>query len=359
MIRFQFYRRENTTARINYVIPIASFILALLVSSVLLIIQGIQPVEAYKILFLSPIADRFGIIRLANVSSILLLASLAVYVPLKANLYNIGAEGQLYIGAILSVWIGVTVDAGGIVLIPLMIVGSMIGGGMYGAIPGYLRAKWGVNEILVTLLSIFIAYGINRFLVLGPLAREDGGFPASEKLPESGLLPEIGGPHIGIIFAAMMLISTYIFFNKTSIGYKSMIYGSNPSAAKLSGISEYKVILVIMIFGSLLAGVSGMIVLSGELERLRLTIGPGYGLLAVAIAFLGRNGVPQVTAAGLLFSFLSVGGRFLEAQLSVPIALIDVIQATMVIALVSGEFIKERRISIDLNSESREGNQYE
>jgi len=253
-------------------------------------------------------------------------------------------------------WIGVSVDARSVILIPLMVIGSMIAGGIYGAVPGYLRARWGINEILVTLLSIFIAYGINRFLVLGPLAREGGGFPASEKLPASGLLPEIGGPHIGIIFAAVALISTYIFFSKTALGYKCIIYGSNPSAAKLSGISEYRVILVIMTFGSLLAGVSGMIVLSGEIERLRLTIGPGYGLTAIAIAFLGRNGVPQLTAAGLLFSFLLVGGRFLEAQLSVPIALIDVIQAILIIILVSGEFIKERKLSIRLNSASQGGN---
>lgn len=346
--------REDTPRWLVYGTPVFTVVAALAVSAIALVVLEVDPIAAYETMFVQTITTKFGIEQTLIKAVPLILTGLAVYLPLKAGLWNIGAEGQLYMGAIVGTWIGINVGVPIYLRLPALLLGAAIAGGVWAGIPGWLRAKWDINEIITTLLLSFVAIQLASYMVRGPMQGGQGNFPVSEMLPTAGQLPVLfgSGVHAGIVVAVAMVVLTYVLVNTTRLGFEIAFVGSNHEAAEQAGMSTFKVYLLVFLLGGAFAGLAGIGEVAGVQGRLRPDFSPGYGFTAIPIALLGRNGAFRVLLAGLFFALIFVGGSSMEIQFGVPAALVEVIQALIILFLITAEFFKA--YSVDLTIERPE-----
>jgi simple sugar transport system permease protein len=338
--------RERVPRWLAYGTPLFTVLAALLVSAVALVALGVDPVAAYGTMFVGTLTQPFGLTQTLIRAVPLVLTGLAVYLPRRAGLWNIGAEGQLFLGAIAGTWIGLSVDAPGPVLVPLLLAGAAVAGGLWGLVPGLLRARRGVNEIIVTLMLSFVGVEFAGYLVRGPLRGGQGNFPVSATLPDAALLPALGDVHAGVLVALGATVAISLLLGRTTTGYEIAVTGSNADAARGSGIDTGRVYVLVFVVAGALAGMAGAIEIAGIQERLRPNFSPGYGFTAIPIALLGRRGAFRVLLAGLFFAVLVVGGSSMEIAFDVPAALVEVIQALVILFLITAEFFKRYRVEL-------------
>lgn len=345
--------REDVPTWLVYGTPVITVVAALAVSSIALIVLDVSPLAAYERMFVGTLTSEFGLTETARKAVPLVLTGLAVYLPLKAGLWNIGAEGQMFLGAIVGTWIGVTVSAPIYVLLPLMFLGAVVAGAFWAGVPAWLRAKWDINEIITTLLLTFVAGSVKNYLVRGPMQGGRGNFPQSEMLPAAGSLPNIPGTgvHAGFLVALLMVIATYLLMNSTRLGFEINFVGSNHEAATQAGMSKYRVYMFVFLAAGAFAGMAGISEMAGVHERLRAGYAPEYGFTAIPIALLGRNGAFKVLLAGVFFAVLFVGGSSMEVAFGVPAALVDVIQALIILFLITAEFFKRYHVGLRIERE--------
>jgi simple sugar transport system permease protein len=342
--------REDVPRWIEWGTPVFTIISALLVGVVALLPLGVNPINTYWLMFVDPLTSIDSISSVLVRTVPLVLAGLAVYIPLKANLWNIGAEGQIYIGAIVGTAIALTVDAAMYVLLPLSLLGATLAGFVWGAIPGYLRAKFGTNEIIVTLMMTFVGIQLNEYVIQGPLQSPDQQFPVGERLPSAALLPTLFGDlHAGFLVAIVAVVAVYILMAKTKFGFEITFVGSNPLAARQAGISKFWVYFLVLAIGGALAGIAGQIEIAGNHSRLRSGFSPDYGFTAIPIALLGRNGPFRVLLAAMFFALLFVGGSSVQIIYNVPPALINIIQALIILFLITSNFFKDYKVDVKIN----------
>jgi simple sugar transport system permease protein len=343
--------REDVPAWLAYGTPVFTVVAALAVSAVALVVLDVNPVAAYATMFVETSTTVFGLEQTLVKAVPLILTGLAVYVPLKAGLWNIGAEGQLYVGAIVGTWIGVNVALPIYLRLPLLLLGAAVAGGVWAGVPGWLRAKWDINEIITTLLLSFVAIELASYVVRGPMQGGEGNFPVSDLLPTAGRLPTVFGTdvHAGLAVALLMVVGTYVLVRTTRFGFEVTFVGSNHEAAEGAGMSTYKVYVAVFLLGGAFAGLAGIGEVAGVQGRLRPDFSPGYGFTAIPIALLGRNGAFRVLLAGLFFALLFVGGSSMEVQYGVPAALVGVIQALIILFLITAEFFKRYRVDLSID----------
>jgi simple sugar transport system permease protein len=342
--------REHTPRWLTYAAPVLTVLAALAVSAVVLLVIDINPLAAYSMMFVETPTTRLGLSQTLIATVPLVLAGLAVYLPLKAGLFNIGAEGQLVFGALAGTWVGLNVSLPGVALIPLMLLAGAAGGGALAAIPAWLRAKYDVNEIITSLLLSFVALQILSYMVRGPMKSKQGNFPQTARLSEAATLPELyERVHLGLIVAVLIVVLTYLLMTRTRLGFEINFIGSNDEAAVQAGMSKYNVYLLVFVLGGAFAGIGGISEISGVQGRLRAGFEPGYGFTAIPIALLGRNSAIKVLGASLFFALLFTGGKNMEIFLGIPAALVEVIQALIILFLITGEFFKQYRIGISID----------
>jgi simple sugar transport system permease protein len=344
--------RSTQPRWLTYATPVLTIGAALAVGAVALVALGVNPLAAYGTMFVGTLTSTFGVTETLVKAVPLVLTGLAVYVPLKAGLWNIGAEGQLYVGAIVGTWVGLNVDAGAVVLLPLALVGAGVAGALYGAVPGYLRARYGVNEIIVSLMLTFVGVRIASYLVRGPMRGGEGNFPVSAGLPDAAQLPTVAGTslHAGVLVTLALVGLVALFVSRSRTGFEVTFVGANADAARGMGMNTAWIYVLVFAVGGALAGLAGSMEIMGVQERLRPEFSPGYGFTAIPIALLGRNGAGRVLLAGLFFALLFVGGSSMEVAFVVPAALVDVVQALVVLFLITAEFFKRYRLSVSFST---------
>jgi len=345
--------RETLPTWLAYGAPLFTVLAALVVAAIPLLWIGVNPILAYDEIFFGTPSDLAGIADILTTTVPLFLAGLAVYIPLKAGLWNIGAEGQIYVGAVVGTYVGLNLGAPSYVLLPVMVVAAGAAGAAYGAIPGYLRAEHDVNEIISSLMLTFAATTFTGYLLRGPMQGR-GGQTATNRLPDAAQFATVLHPrlHVGVVALAVVAAFGYLLLNRTRLGYEITLIGANPAAATQSGISRYRIYVTVFLVGGALSGLAGIIEIAGVHGRLFESFSPGYGFTAIAVALLGRNGVFRVLLAAAFFGVLTAGGTTLAITQDVPSALIDVIIALTILFLLTSEFVKEYRISLDPGRES-------
>ncbi|MGQ3413691.1 ABC transporter permease [Natrinema sp. LN54] len=348
--------RDSTPRWLDYGAPVLTILAALFVAAIPLLWIGANPILVYEQIFLDSLLDLGGIADILTTATPLFLAGLSVYIPLKAGLWNIGAEGQLYVGAIVGTYIGLNYGVPSYVLLVLMVLSSGLAAALYGAIPGYLRAEHDVNEIISSLMLTFAATTFAGYLLRGPLQGR-GGQTATDRLPDAAELPTVLHPrlHVGVGILAIAAVLGTLLLTRTRLGYEITFIGSNPAAAKQAGISSYKIYILVFLIGGFLAGLAGIIEIAGVHGRLFESFSPGYGFTAVAVALLGRNGVFRVLLAALFFGVLTAGGTTVAITMDVPNALVDVIVALTILFLLTAEFITEYRLAVTFGSKPDSG----
>jgi general nucleoside transport system permease protein len=323
-------------------IPFLSGGLAFVVAAIILLLAGVDPVNAYGIMLKGAFGSLRGIADTLVKTTSLLLVSLAVAVAFKCRIWNIGAEGQLYMGALGATLIGISIIGSVPVLgIIAMVAVGFTFGGSFGLIPAALKVKLGVNEIIVTVLLNFVVFLFIAYLLHGPLKDPNTLFnPYSPAILPQSQLPIIlphTRLHAGIVIAALATVAVYILLSKTKIGFEIKSVGANIKAARYAGMNVAKSVFVVMGISGGLAGVAGALLVSGVQHLLIEGISPGYGFIAVIIALLGRNRPVGVAIAAFFFSALISGSEVMYRTLGVPSSFAITLQALVLIFVLIGE----------------------
>jgi general nucleoside transport system permease protein len=315
--------------------PLIAIAAALMVGAGLIIIAGKSPIAAYGALFQEAIANYYGFSNTLTKTTPLLLTSLGVLVALKAGQFNIGGEGQIYMGGLGSALVGLYVKGLPLVIhLPLALLAGFLLGAIWGLIPGYLKAVRGVNEVITTLLLNYIAQYFISYLVQGPMIAPGAPSPFSPKLPESAQLPTIlpqTQTHAGILIALIAAGILWVVFARSPLGYQIEAVGQNPTAARYAGMSVERTIMLVLALAGGLAGLAGASEVMGLKYRLFENFSGGYGFDAIAIAFLSRGSIPGVVFTSLFFGALRSGANVMQRSADVPVTIVYAIQGLTVL----------------------------
>jgi ABC-type uncharacterized transport system permease subunit len=347
-------------------ISILAILFALTLLSLLFIAAGVNPFVAYMQIFSYSFVNPFGLPLTINKAIFLLLCTYAFIIPYKAGLWNIGMTGQLYAGSICA--FAIVVAFGGKALgnpvlspglvIPLMLIGAAVGGMVVGAIAGFLKGKFNVNEIVVTMMLNFIAFWLVSFMIKegGPFMKS-GGEGESFSLPESIFAPLIQGVPFTIFIALGLAVLLYYLFAKTRIGYQIKAYGLSPSAARYAGIKTTMIPLVVFIMGGAIAGLAGYHYFAAVPGLYKIPKSYGefgdlafYGIICGLIS-LG-NPIAAIPVA-LLFGGLSNGGRFVQGQLHMSFGVDYALLGVLMISLVAFQFFYRYKFTWVLTDKER------
>ncbi|MEA5574843.1 ABC transporter permease [Anabaena sp. UHCC 0451] len=324
----------TTCNRLQNLLPILSSLiaitLALLVGAGLILLAGANPIIAYTALFQESLTTYFGFGNTLTKMTPLLFTSLGVLVALKGGQFNIGGEGQIYLGALGSSLIGLYIQGiPAFIHIPLALFAGFIFGAVWGWFPGYLKAIKGINEVITTLLLNYIAINLISYLVQNPLKAANAPSPYTELIAKTAQLPIIlpqSLAHAGILLALITAVILWILLVKTPLGYQINTVGFNPIAARYAKISVERTIMLVMSLAGGLAGLAGACEVMGLKYRLFAQVSPGYGFDAIAIAFLSRGNIWGVVLTSLFFASLRSGANIMQRSAGVPITVVSAIQ---------------------------------
>jgi simple sugar transport system permease protein len=335
---------------INRVLPVVSSLLAIVaalaVGAGLIAIAGVNPLEAYSILFNEALLNYYGLGNTLTKTAPLLLTSLGVLIALKAGQFNIGGEGQIYMGGLGSALMGLYVQGLPALLhVPLALVGGFLFGALWGLIPGYLKAIRGVNEVITTLLLNYVAQYWVSYLVSGVLMEKNAPSPFSPQIAPTAQLPILlpqTQTHAGIVIGLLATLLVWIGLTFTPFGYQIEAVGQNPTAARYAGISVKKTIIAAMTIAGGLAGLAGAGEVLGLRYRLFENFSPGYGFDAIAIALLSRGNLAGVVLISLFFGALRSGANVMQRSAGVPVTVVYAIQGLTVL-FIAISLVLERR----------------
>ncbi|ACR79186.1 MULTISPECIES: ABC transporter permease [Kosmotoga] len=369
-MRLRIEKRANIPAYMNLLVPVVSIAFSLLVMGIILVIffQGRgqtwgeafrETLSAYKEMFSWPFGNIYGLYQTLVKMIPLAFVGLGLSFAYRMKIWNIGGEGQLYMGAFAATW-GALYLFNGIESKPLMIflllVMGAIFGGLWGAIPAFMKAFAKTDEIVVTLMLNYVAIFWVDYLVYGPWKDPKGyNFPITAEFPESARLPALfnGEVHIGIIFVIILAFILQYVYSRTKWGFNSRIVGDNPMAAKYSGIDVKTYTIVSLIISGMIAGMGGAVQMMGIQHRLQHGFSPGYGYTAIIIAWLAKLNPIGVLVAAFLFGGLLVGNEQLQMFFGLPLSLVYIFQGLVLFSLLGGESIFRYRIRFVKEEEVR------
>jgi simple sugar transport system permease protein len=272
-----------------------------------------------------------------------IFGGLAVALGFRAGVFNIGAEGQIFVGAIFSAYVGYSVKGlPAIIHIPLAILAGMVGGGLWGFIPGWLKAKTGGHEVINTIMMNYVAFRLSDWLLRGPMKRPNSFNPISPTIEPSAMLPRFFEDpirfHLGFFIALFFAWLVYWFLFKTRWGFDLRTVGANPNAARYAGMSVTLGMVMAMTLSGALAGLAGTNEVLGVNHNLAMAFSSGYGFDSIALALLGKNHPVGVVLSALLFGILRNGATRMQLAGGIPIDIISIMQA-MILAFIAAPAI--------------------
>ncbi|MHA1567654.1 MAG: ABC transporter permease [Alphaproteobacteria bacterium] len=329
--------------------PLAAVAITICTGVILLSFRGVPPGKALFFLYLSPFSSAFNISEVFLKMAPLLLIAQGLAIGFRAKIWNIGAEGQLLLGAIGASLLPIFFnDSQNPLMLPAMaLLGGCFGMG-WAAIAAWLRARFNANEILVTLMLNSIALQLLFYLVSGPLRDPFGfNFPQSALFPNVGMLPLLVDGlrvNISIFFAVIAALMAWIFVERSMIGYKLEVGGTAPDAARYAGFGEGRAIWIALLIGGAAAGLAGAFEVSGPLGQLQRNISPGYGFAAIIVAFLGGLRAIGIFFAAFFMAVIFVGGDIAQTSAGVPFAVNIVLQGTLLVTYLAARVFVDYRV---------------
>jgi len=329
--------------------PVIALLLTLLAGVILFWFMGVDPGKALYAFFVEPLTSRYGWAELGVKATPLVLIGVALAIGFRAGVWNIGAEGQLTLGAIFGGGVGLLFhEDDGFHVLPLMLAAGILGGMLWAAIPAYLRTRFNANEILVSLMLTYVAILLLSMLVHGPWRDPDGfNFPESRVFGDSATLPLIVSGtrlHLGWLIALLFVAGTWLMMARSLIGFQVKVVGSAPAAGRYAGFSVNHVIWFTLLLGGGASGLAGLIEVSGPIGQLLPSISPGYGFTAIIVAFVGRLHPVGVLLAGLLMALSYLGGESAQITLNLPLAVTGVFQGMLLFFLLACDVLILHRI---------------
>ncbi|MSS69901.1 MAG: ABC transporter permease [Candidatus Latescibacteria bacterium] len=322
-------------------------LLSLIVCGLIIALSGGDPAEALAALAVGAFGSAEGIASTLMKATPLMLVGLGVAFGLRAGLFNIGGEGQLYVGGIAAAAVGAWLGLPWLFHLPLTLLAGACAGGVWGAIPGWLKARRGVHEVINTIMLNYIAIHLADYLVNGPMAAgaavsQTRPIAATATLPLLWSVPPAGVGY-GLLIAMALCGLFYVILFDTPFGYEARAVGHNPEASRGGGIDVGRVTVRALALSGALAGLAGAVEVCGVHRTLYAQFSPGYGFDGIAVALLARNHPLGVIPAALLFGGLRTADRFLQLSAGVPRDLVVILQA-LIILFVGAEYVSKTAI---------------
>lgn len=311
-------------------------------------LTGMSPFSIFSALLAGAAGDQYRLTETFVKACPLLYTGLAVMLSLHAGVWNIGAEGQLLLGALATAWVGsYTASVSPALGVPLVCGAAMLAGSLWAGCAALLKSKRRVNEVISTIMLNFIAAGLVSYCVHGPLMEAEARYPQTDLLPLAARLPRLLPPtrlHLGVPLALCTAAVVWVLLFRTKAGFKIRATGANPRAARFAGIQVEQQYSRVLLLSGALAGLAGGIEVSGVTQRLYEKFSPGYGYTAIAVALVGQRSPAGVVLAALFFGALEAGASNVQRAAGVSSVLVTVIQATVVFFLAAYSTNSVRRL---------------
>lgn len=319
----------------------AALVAAFAAGAVLILLAGRDPIEAYAALFHEAFLDFWGLSNTLVKAGPIILAALAVVFPYRAGLYNIGGEGQIYIGGLAATLAALSMPPWlpSALAIPCVLVCAMLGGAAWAGLAGLLKAYRGVNEVISTLLMNFVAIHIVSYAVSGPMLAAGAPYPYSEEIRPSLHLPILlaeSDAHIGVALAIVLAMLLHVYFKGSAHGHALDIVGRNAEAARYAGIAVERQMVRALAVGGALAGLAGGLEILGVKHRLFHLFSGGYGFDGIVVAFIASAQPIFVPAAGLLIAGLKAGAGGMQRLVGVDATIVDALRGLIVMFVAAG-----------------------
>lgn len=330
----------------NILIPIISVLLGLIAGAIIMLVSGYNPIAGYSALWAGAFGDLYYMGETVRQVTPYILTGLAVAFAFRTGLFNIGAEGQVIVGWLAAVWVGLAIDAPMIIHLPLAVLAAAAAGALWGFVPGILKAKLGVHEVIVTIMMNYIALYVTNEVIRSILTdnlSSSENIPASASLASEWLqgLTYFSRMHYGILIALFAAIVMWFIIQRTSVGYELKSVGFNQHASKYSGMNVSKNIVLSMVIAGAFAGLAGAMEGLGTYGSISVMSGfTNLGFDGIAVALLGANTAIGVVFAAILFGALKVGAINMPTASGVPTELVDIIIALIIFFVASSYIIR-------------------
>ncbi|HXC40960.1 MAG TPA: ABC transporter permease [Burkholderiales bacterium] len=351
--------RAEPSQRMLLVAPLLAVLLTFLAGLAVFASLGQNPLAAFKVFFVDPLSDMNGVSELLMKASPLCLIALGLAIGFRANIWNIGAEGQMYLGGIFATGLAIHFNEhGGPWLLPAMVVAGAVGGALWASITAFFRANFHTNEILVSLMLTYVADLLVKFLVYGPWQDPAANnFPISINFGDDALftlLATFGGEWLegtrvntSIFITLVAIPLMWLFTQKSFAGFQLAVAGAAPDAARYAGFSEKRMIWLALLIGGAAAGIAGVTEVAGPIGNLNDRWTPGYGFTAIIVAALGRLNAVGIALASLLMALLYLGGEAAQISLQLPKAISQVFMGLLLIFLLGCDVLVNYRLRFE------------
>ena len=341
--------RREISRNLLYATPVLAVILTVVTGFFLFVLMGYDPFASLYHFFVSPLLTVFGLSELMVKAAPLIIIGVGLAIGFRANVWNIGAEGQLTVGAIAGGGVALLFWGDeGVWILPLVCLAGVLGGMLYAAIPAFLKTRFDVNEILTSLMLTYVGTLFLSALVYGPWKDPDGfNFPQSRMFTDSALLPIVMDGtrlHAGAIVALLVAVAVWVLMTYTIVGFEIRVVGQAPAAARFAGFSRKRIVWASLLASGGLAGLAGAFEVTGPIGQLIPVISPGYGFTAIIVAFLGRLHPLGIIASGMLMALSYVGGENAQIEVGLPQAVTGVFQGLLLFFLLASDFLVRYRV---------------
>lgn len=347
MIKLQ-PRREPSTLMV-YLSPVLAGLLTLITGAILFIALGYNPLTALHTFLIAPLADSHGVSEWLVKASPILMCAIGLAVAYRANIWNIGAEGQLLMGALVGSAVALQFpESESKWTLVLVIICGALAGMFWAGIAAFLKTQFNTNEILTTIMLNYIALNLLQYAVHGPLKDPDGySFPESAPFSAGATLPTLmddGRVHIGFGLALIAVLLIWFLVSKSFLGFQMKVMGMEAKAAKFAGYPEKRLAWLVLLISGGLAGLAGVSEVTGPIGQLIPNVSPGYGYAAIIVAFLGRLHPIGILAASLLMALIYMGGELAQIKLNTPAALTLLFQGMLLFYLLACDVLIRYRL---------------
>ncbi|GLQ55671.1 ABC transporter permease [Devosia nitrariae] len=348
-MQFKLEKRPRPSQAMLYLTPVAAVVLTMLIGGAIFSLIGYDGMGAVREIFLTPLTNSYKWQDLGIKAAPLIIIGVGLAVAYRANVWNIGAEGQYVMGGVFATGVALTTyGVTGWWVLPLMAIAGIAGGAAYAAIPAVLRTRLGVNEILTSLMLTYASVQLIYYLVRAPWKDPMGmGFPQTRIFSEAARLPTIiPGTivHLGVPIAIVVALLVWFVMTRSLFGFQIRVVGAAPHAARYGGFSENRTIWLAFLVSGGLAGLAGMLEVAGPFQRLVPGFPTGYGFTAIIVAFLGRLDPLGVIFAAIVLAITFVGGELAQTTIGLPAAAAGIFQAMMLFFLLAGDILVRYRV---------------
>lgn len=357
-ISIQLEKRDDISRFFSIASPLVALGLTVLVGAVLFAALGKDPLRALFVYFIEPLTETWSLHELAIKAAPLVLIAVGLSFCFRSGNWNIGAEGQFIMGGVAGSALPILLPGfDGFAVLPLMMICGVLGGMAWAAIPAVLKNRFGANEILTSLMLVYVAELFLDWIVRGPWRNPEGfNFPESRGFSGWQILPEMfdgGRAHYGVWFAVIAVIVMWLVLARTLRGFEVTVVGMAPRAGRFSGFDPKRTTLFVFLVSGALAGLAGISEVSGAIQQLRPSISPGYGFTAIIVAFLGRLNPLGILAAGFVLALSYLGGEAAQVSLNISDKIASVFQGLLLFFVLAADTLIHHRIRIVTGNSER------